>query len=155
MTPSTITLAFSLGLVTLTALSTGGCGNDNGGPIGGGQAQEVCPEPTFSSIYSEILSQPTCAAAGCHSGGRPAAGMSFSKTQAEALAQLHEPTTSSSGGATYPNRVVPGQPSESFLLQRIATATITGGLMPPSGAPLPTCAVSAVRSWIADGALDN
>ncbi|MBK8011433.1 MAG: hypothetical protein IPK13_08785 [Deltaproteobacteria bacterium] len=147
---STALFALALALASGTA-----CGNDDGGPVGGQQPQEVCPDPSFSSIYSQILSQPTCAAAGCHSGARPAAGMSFAKTSPEVLSLLLEPTTASSGKTPYPNRVVPGRASESFLYQRIATSTITGGLMPPSGAPLPACAVSAVRTWIAGGALDN
>jgi len=55
----------------------------------------------------------------------------------------------SSGNAAV-NRVEPGQPDNSYLVQRI-DGTVTPR-MPLGGAPLSTEEIDAIRQWILDGA---
>lgn len=53
-------------------------------------------------------------------------------------------------------RVAPGDPQNSYLVQKIdGTTTIVGGRMPLGRAPLPQASIDLVRSWIAAGAQMN
>jgi hypothetical protein len=51
-------------------------------------------------------------------------------------------------------RVVPGDPDESVLYNKMADTGRFGGSMPPSGA-LSTPEIELIRTWITEGALDN
>lgn len=52
------------------------------------------------------------------------------------------------------NRVVPGDPDASVLYRKLSGAQGVGGPMPPTGF-LPAATVDLVRTWIAEGALEN
>jgi len=57
-------------------------------------------------------------------------------------------------------RVVPGNPSASYLFQKLAGSgatlpTTPGSLMPLAGAPLSTTSLSLIRDWITAGARNN
>jgi hypothetical protein len=52
--------------------------------------------------------------------------------------------------------VVPGDPTNSYLLQKlIGTSTISGGRMPLNGPYLDAATIAQVTAWIAAGAQNN
>ncbi|MEZ4388155.1 MAG: hypothetical protein R3D98_11365 [Candidatus Krumholzibacteriia bacterium] len=52
-------------------------------------------------------------------------------------------------------RVAPGDPDNSWLYLKIAGQQNVGDRMPLGGDPLPADTIGLVRTWIAEGALDN
>jgi mono/diheme cytochrome c family protein len=77
--------------------------------------------------------------AGCHSGAKPAAGLSLT-SRALALA----------GGANGP-AITPGNSSDSLLIQKVAGER--GAIMPASGEPLTAAQIATLRAWIDAGAV--
>lgn len=109
-------------------------------------------QPTMSSIHADFLATPTCAVSGCHGGTAGGiGGLSFGKGKSDVRRDLLEGNTT--GGASWPKFVVPGQPDQSYLYAKVLPA---GGVskMPPSGMPDP-CIAQVIRIWIANGALDD
>jgi hypothetical protein len=51
-------------------------------------------------------------------------------------------------------RVNPGIPDQSYLVQKLEGTAGTGGVMPPSGS-LPQVDIDVIRQWITDGATDD
>ena len=51
-------------------------------------------------------------------------------------------------------RVNPGNPNISYLIQKLEGNAGSGGVMPPSGM-LPQADINTIRQWITDGALDD
>jgi hypothetical protein len=51
------------------------------------------------------------------------------------------------------DRVEPGNPDDSYLVQKIEGTAAVGGRMPLGGAALPQETIAAIRQWITDGAL--
>lgn len=49
-------------------------------------------------------------------------------------------------------RVQPGNPGNSYLIQKIEGTAAVGGRMPLGGQPLPAATIAAIRQWITDGA---
>lgn len=75
----------------------------------------------------------------CHSGAKPAAGLSLA-SRALAL----------SGGASGPV-ITPGNSSESLLIQKVSGKR--GAVMPASGGPLSAAQIATLRAWIDAGAV--
>ena len=100
--------------------------------------------PTLAQIQAVVFT-PTCATAGCHAGGSPAGGLNLEDGNSHA-ALVGMPST----GNAAVNRVEPGQPDNSYLVQRI-DGTVTPR-MPLGGAALSTQEIDAIRQWITDGA---
>lgn len=106
--------------------------------------------PTLSQLQADIFT-PSCAKSGCHSGSAPAQGMNLSAGQAFA-------NTVGVTSAEVPslNRVEPGSPDESYLVQKVEGTAAVGGRMPLDGPPFLTNAqIQSIRDWIAAGAEDN
>jgi hypothetical protein len=104
--------------------------------------------PVFSDIQAQIFT-PTCATAGCHSGGAPAAGLNLQAGNSYAalvgIASTEDPNIM---------RVVPFDPVNSYLMQVLDGTAASGTVMPPSGM-LPQTSIDAVRTWITNGAVDD
>jgi hypothetical protein len=49
-------------------------------------------------------------------------------------------------------RVTPGNPDASYLIQKIEGTAAVGARMPLNGPPLPADAIAVIRQWIVDGA---
>jgi hypothetical protein len=49
-------------------------------------------------------------------------------------------------------RVTPGNPDASYLIQKLEGTAATGGRMPLNGPPLPPETIAVIRQWIVDGA---
>ncbi len=49
-------------------------------------------------------------------------------------------------------RVAPGDPNNSYLIQKLEGTAAVGGRMPLGGSPLPQATISVIRQWITNGA---
>jgi hypothetical protein len=125
----------------LLALSA--CGSGDGG---GSSAPGAGLQPTLASIQANLFT-PTCAVPGCHTGATPAQGLrlddQFSYGSLVGVASPY-------GSTIF--RVVPGDPDNSFLIQKLEGTTMLGGRMPLVGCCLQQVTVDVIRKWIQDGA---
>ena len=124
--------------------------NDNAPPPSQPPPTQDPPPSGFNPTWSEIQENvftPTCATANCHSGANPSGALNLEA--ANSHAQLVD--VASTGSAL--DRVEPGQPDDSYLIQKLEG---TGGvaIMPPSGA-LEQADINTIRQWILDGAEDD
>jgi hypothetical protein len=104
--------------------------------------------PDFSAIQANVFS-PTCATSTCHAGGAPAAGLNLES--ANSYTMLVGIQSSQDAGLM---RVQPGDPDNSYLIQKLEGTASGGGSMPPSGA-LDQATIDTIRQWITDGAIDD
>ena len=106
--------------------------------------------PTLDQIQTVIFT-PTCATAGCHSGGAPAANLNLSDADTS-LANLVDVTTFQLGATGI--RVIPADPVNSYLIRKLEDAAgIEGMQMPLGRPPLAQADIDHIRQWITDGAL--
>ena len=104
--------------------------------------------PTLPQIQAVVFT-PSCATAGCHSGGSPA-GMLSLTDEATSYAQLVGIPAS---GAMGPIRVIEFDADNSYLIQKLEGAMgIVGNQMPLGRPPLPQSDIDEIRQWILDGA---
>ncbi len=102
---------------------------------------------TLTQIQAETFSV-SCAVSGCHAGSMPAAGMNLSAGQA-----FSNIVGVPSFGNPMLDRVEPGDPDNSFLVQRIEGTALPR--MPLGQPALPNQQIQNIRNWILDGAQDN
>ena len=115
-------------------------------------------EPTFSSIQANVFEAPDqagrVACTGCHTstGSTPSGGLNLNHDVA--YAQIVNAATRAPLGKT---RVIPGDPDNSYLIQKLeGSAGISGKRMPNNGPPYLTDGqVLVIRRWIAIGAPNN
>jgi hypothetical protein len=113
-------------------------------------------EPTFSSIQQDIFNSTDSAGrracTACHTGAQPSAGLNLS--DATSYASLVNVPSRNKPGAI---RVVPGDPTNSYLIQKIEGAQgIVGERMPRTGGPyLTPNQITIIRRWIELGAPNN
>ncbi|MFQ5982916.1 MAG: hypothetical protein ACE5KS_06035, partial [Woeseiaceae bacterium] len=109
------------------------------------EAQFTITTPTMDSIQANVFT-PSCS--GCHSGGNPSGGLDLSDADTSHM-QLFNMPSQQQAGATL---VIPFDPDNSYLIQKLEGAVgIAGGQMPP-GAPLPQPTIDDIRLWITNGA---
>ena len=138
----------SFGVVTCAGvIAAAGCGSSN---------SPTTPSPTSSvrfsqQIQAEILN-PACVVCHTDDGRTPAAGMNLKS--GAAYASLVNTASSGKPGAI---RVIPGNPTGSYLVQKLIGAPdIVGLRMPRNGPPFLTDAqVDLIRQWIQNGAPNN
>ena len=53
------------------------------------------------------------------------------------------------------NRVTPGDPDNSYLVQKLEGTAAVGSRMPIGGAALDQATIDMVRQWITEGAMNN
>jgi mono/diheme cytochrome c family protein len=115
-------------------------------------APATAPTVTFSTQIQQQILTPACA--GCHTddGRTPAGGLNLKSGSAHA--QLVGVASTVKAGAI---RVIPGNPSGSYLVQKLEGAPDIMGLrMPRNGPPYLTDAqVALIRQWIQIGAPNN
>lgn len=104
--------------------------------------------PNFSEIQAAVFT-PTCATSTCHSGGSPAAGLNLDANNSYSM--LVGVASSQDASVL---RVNPGNPSASYLVQKLEGTASGGGPMPPSGS-LEQATIDTIRQWISDGAIDD
>ena len=100
----------------------------------------VLPASTLAVDFATQV-HPILAArcAPCHSGEKPAAGLSL-RSRAQAMA----------GGVSGP-ALVPGQSGASLLIRKVMGQR--GAIMPAAGGPLTAAQIATLRAWIDEGAI--
>ena len=143
----------SLALLLAAALATG-CGGGSGGSSAGEPPDDPPPaSPPFGANFSEIQAEvftPTCAVSGCHTGGAAPQGLRLDEANSYALL-----VDVASAEAPSILRVAPGDPDNSYLIQKLEGTASVGGQMPLGGTPLPQASIDVIRQWIVDGAIDD
>jgi len=137
-----ICLAFSL----IAGCAGNGEGLDeNGRPIGEGDGDQPLVA-TFDSIQQNVFT-PVCAT-GCHSGANAPLGLRLEEGVAFTML-VNVPS------AEVPSidRVEPGAPDASYLIQKLEGTAAVGERMPLDGPSLPQSTIDVIRQWITDGAL--
>lgn len=136
----------------VAALAVTGCGKDsNPAQPSGSTTTTTTTTVTFAQLQRDIFT-PSCES--CHTdNGRSPAGNLNLKSGA-AYPNLVSQASSAKSGAT---RVIPGNASGSYLVQKLEGASdIVGVRMPRNGPPyLSDAQVQLVRQWIAAGAPNN
>jgi hypothetical protein len=128
-----------------------GCGGGGGGYNAPPPAQPPPPPPAGQSLFQQVQSTvltPNCT--GCHVGASAPAGLRLDAGNSYAMlfnvASTQVPTIL---------RVAPGDPQNSYLVQKLEGRAAAGGRMPLGRDPLPQASIDLVRSWIAGGAQMN
>ncbi|MEK7728622.1 MAG: hypothetical protein AAB354_09425 [candidate division KSB1 bacterium] len=101
-------------------------------------------QPMLSSIQANIFT-PKCVNAGCHPGG----GAPMSLASGQSFGTL----VNQASGYNRP-RVQPGNANNSALYLKVAGNTL-GSIMPLGRPPLTPAEVSAIQTWINNGAQNN
>lgn len=101
----------------------------------------------FGTIQSTVFT-PSCAE--CHGSAGASAGLRLDEGSAFAaivgVASTEVSTLS---------RIAPGDPDNSYLVQKIEGTAAVGGRMPLGGPPLPQETIDFIRQWVADGAIPD
>jgi hypothetical protein len=158
---------FAAWVITIVLAACGGGGGDApSAPAPGSDPDPVDPAPsepvdpecaggsfdsTFAAIQELVFERHGCTAEACHGSAR-SGGLDL--RAGAAYASLFEVP---SQGSPW-QRLVPGEPSESFLFQKLSASTfpgsfeISGSPMPVAAAPLGEHELEALRIWIEAGA---
>ena len=135
---SVLTIAFLTGF--LAACDGGdGTGLPPAGPLG----------PNFSQIQANVFT-PTCATTGCHFGAGAPQGLRLDAASSFALLVGVASTEESAV-----LRVVPGDPDNSYLIQKLEGTASSGAQMPLNAPALAQATIDVIRQWISDGAIDD
>lgn len=136
-------------LLALPVLAVSAC---DGGD-GSGLITEPPPPSVFGPNFSEIQDSvftPTCATSGCHAGAGAPQGLRLDAASSFGLlvnvASMEVPSLL---------RVEPGDPDDSYLIQKLEGTAAVGERMPLGGPPLEQAAIDVIRQWILDGAIDD
>jgi uncharacterized protein (TIGR03118 family) len=141
------------GAVTLTATATDVDGNVGTSPQATVTVANGVAASTLTQIQTQVFT-PICS--GCHDGSNApggalpgsqnlTAGNSFANLVN--VASLEQPTVL---------RVKPGDPANSYLIQKLEGAgTISGSRMPLGGPFLSQATIDSIKSWITSGAPNN
>jgi len=130
---------------SLVACAGSGEGLDSSGrPVGPGGG----PGPltaTFQSIQDNVFT-PICSV--CHAGGAAPQGLRLDAVNSYAMIvgvpSVEEPSVL---------RIKPGDPDNSYLIQKIEGHAAVGAQMPFGGPPLPAATIAVMRQWVTDGAV--
>jgi hypothetical protein len=137
----------------LAAGIAAGCGGGSGDGADNGVPPEPPPPSSFGPNFSEIQDQvftPTCAVSGCHTGAAAPEGLRLD--EANSFGMLVDVASSQVPSIL---RVAPGDPDNSYLIQKLEGTASVGAQMPEGGPPLPQASIDVIRQWIIDGAIDD
>jgi outer membrane protein assembly factor BamB len=141
------------GLGTGAGMSPGGMGSGGMTPSG---------SPTFSGVWADVIVGPGCnGQPACHAS--EAGGGLNMRTKDVAYAALvgvaamgSDPAGSAQQcAASGLQRVTPGDPDASLLVQKLEHTQSCGGPMPSAAETLPAAQLQQVRTWIANGARND
>jgi hypothetical protein len=101
--------------------------------------------PELQSIQEQVFT-PICTA--CHTGAAAPLGFKLDANSSYAML-VNTPSVE------VPSlmRVSPGNPEQSYIIQKLEGHAAVGGQMPLGGPPLPQATIDVIRQWIANGAL--
>ncbi len=135
----------------VAAFIVAACGGGGGGDGGGGGNPP--PPSTFNPVFSEIQTNvftPTCAVSGCHQGAGAPQGLRLDEANSYGLL-VDQPSSQ----VPSLDRVEPGDPNNSYLVQKLEGTASVGQRMPLNASALPQSTINIVRQWITDGATDD
>lgn len=128
----------------LSACAGSGQGLDaNGRPLGSGGGGGPLTA-TFQSIQDNVFT-PICSV--CHAGGAAPQGLRLDAVNSYAMI-VGVPSAEVSSVL----RIKPGDPDNSYLVQKIEGHAAVGAQMPFGGPPLPAATIAVIRQWVIDGA---
>jgi methionine-rich copper-binding protein CopC len=136
----------ALAAACLAACAGNGMGLDsNGRPVspGGGGGGPLTAD--FASIQSHVFT-PICSV--CHVGASAPQGLRLDASNSYQLL-VGVPSTEVPGIL----RVKPGDPTHSYIIQKLQGTAAVGAQMPFGEAPLPASTIAVIAQWISDGAL--
>ncbi len=135
---------------TGAVLDGDGDGNPGGAFVSTFEVVAAPPPPaTLTDVQTQIFT-PSCALSGCHTGASPAQGMDLSDGQA--FSNIVGVPSAQNASL---DRIEPGDPDNSYLVQKVEGTASGGGRMPLGQPPLSNDLIQLLRSWVADGAQDN
>lgn len=105
--------------------------------------------PNFTEIQTSII-EPNCATTGCHLGAAAPQGLRLDSANSYGML-VSVPSTESSSVL----RVAPGDPDNSYLIQKLEGTASVGAQMPLGAPPLEQASIDVIRQWISDGAIDD
>ncbi len=137
---------WSLALVVALAACSAGSGeglDESGRPVGEGGGGE--PQPgSYAWIQANVFD---LRCTGCHAGANAPLGLRLDATSSYGLL-VGVPSVEVPALL----RVEPGNPDDSYLVQKLEGTAAVGGQMPLSGPPVPAADILVIRQWIIDGA---
>ncbi len=144
-----------LGAVGLAAaLMASSCGggsgeglDSSGRPLAPGGTDTGALAANFQSIQDHVFT-PICTA--CHAGGAAPQGLRLDAANSFALL-VGVPSRESPGTM----RVSPGQPDNSYIIQKLEGHASVGARMPLGGPYLDDATIAIIREWIANGAVQS
>ena len=101
----------------------------------------------FGTIQSDVFT-PICAE--CHNATGASAGLRLDEA-----ASFSAIVNVASTEVNTLLRIAPGDPDNSYLVQKIEGTAAVGGRMPLGGPPLPDETIEFIRQWVTDGALPD
>jgi hypothetical protein len=129
--------------VTVIGCVLAACGSGDGFVGSGGSVGPLAP--SFDSIQANVFEQ-VCEH--CHAGANAPAGLRLDAANSYAMlvgvASVERPAIL---------RVAPGDPSNSYLIQKLEGTAAVGERMPAGLPALPQADIDIIRQWITDGAL--
>jgi uncharacterized protein (TIGR03118 family) len=141
------------GSVTLTATATDLDGNVGSSSPVTVMIANTAVAATLTQIQANVFT-PICS--GCHNGSQPASGplpASQNLTAGNSIASLVNVASHEQPAVL---RVKPGDPANSYLIQKLeGTPGITGERMPFGGPYLDQATIDQIKSWIQAGAPNN
>jgi hypothetical protein len=105
---------------------------------------------SFAAAVQPIFTA-SCATAGCHKGIAAQQGLDLSAGKAYA-GLVNVATQQCNDGR---KRVLPGQPTESYLVDKVMGVDLCFGTQMPKLGALPPAQLQTIADWICGGALNN
>ena len=132
-------------------IGSGGSGSSTGGTTGAPGGGSGGITASFQSIQDNVFT-PICSV--CHQGAGAPEGMQLSASVSYDMI-VNVPSQEQPGL----DRIMPGDPDNSYLVQKIEGVAATGAQM-PDGCPvtqpcLDQTTIDAIRQWVSDGAPNN
>ncbi len=145
--PCFLLISFLCSVIVGCTAGSGEGLNISGRPLSEGG--DVPLAPTLASIQANVF-DPSCAGSGCHSGANAPQGLRL-----DAANSFTNLVGAGSRQDSSFLRVAPGNPDQSYLIQKLEGTASVGEQMPLGGPSIPQTTINFVRQWIIDGALPD
>lgn len=138
----------SAAALAISACAGNGAGLDsNGRPIVAGAPTTTPLTADFASIQANVFT-PICSV--CHAGAAAPEGLRLDAANSYSLL-VGVPSTEDPSVL----RVDPGNPSSSYVIQKLHGTAAVGAQMPYGGPPLPDATIAVIAEWISAGAAQS
>jgi len=118
-----------------------------------GSEAAVNSSASFATVQAQVFNV-SCTFSPCHGANSPKEGLNL--TAGKAYANLvNVPSVELADRGIAAKRVTPGQPDQSFLIEKLRNPLPRAGDPMPSGQPLDATRIDLVLRWIEEGAQEN